>query len=197
MARYALKYNNEFLVADELGDVTGEGDGLFCNDTRLLSRFNFRVGGQTPSLLSSGVSQDNVYFRANVTNRPLPELGGQLTPEGVIHIERTRLLWELGRQHPVMQRDLADRLKVTPRNVTALVDALVDAGFVRRDPHPSDRRALAVGLTAKGQQTFDTLQGDFVTLAGLMFGNVAQPDLAAFTRVLALAAARLSALAEG
>ena len=40
------------------------------------------------------MSEDNVYFRANVTNRPLPELGGRVTPEGVIHIERTRLLWE-------------------------------------------------------------------------------------------------------
>src|SRR4030095_2534439 len=93
MGRYALKYNEEFLVADELGDVTGEGDGLFCNDTRLLSRFNLTVGGKAPSLLSSGVSQDNVYFRANVTNRPLPELGGRGTPGGGIPIERTRPLW--------------------------------------------------------------------------------------------------------
>ena len=93
MRRYALKYDEQFLVADELGDITGEGDGLFYEDTRLLSRFSLTVGGEAPSLLSSGVSQDNVYFRANLTNRPLPELGGALTPEGVIHIERTRLLW--------------------------------------------------------------------------------------------------------
>jgi len=94
MARYALKYDEQFLVANELGDITGDGDGLFFNDTRLLSRFSLIVGGQAPSLLSSGVSEDNVYFRANVTNRPLPELGGRVTPEGVIHIERTRLLWK-------------------------------------------------------------------------------------------------------
>ena len=93
MRRYALKCGEQFLVADELGDVTGDGDGLFYEDTRLLSRLSLTVGGEAPSLLSSGVSQDNVYFRANVTNRPLPELGGALTPEGVIHIERTRLLW--------------------------------------------------------------------------------------------------------
>ena len=94
MERYALKYNEEFLVADALGDITGDGDGLFHNDTRLLSRFSLCVGGAAPSLLSSGVSQDNVFFRANVTNRPLPELGGSATPEGVIHVERTRLLWD-------------------------------------------------------------------------------------------------------
>ena len=93
MERYALKFDEDFLVADALGDITGDGDGLFHNDTRLLSRFNLSIGGAAPSLLSSGVSQDNVFFRANVTNRPLPQLGGSTTPEGVIHVERARLLW--------------------------------------------------------------------------------------------------------
>ena len=90
---FALKNNDEFLVADALGDVTGRGDGLFRNDTRVLSRFALKVGILSPSLLSSGVSEDNVFFRANLTNRPLPELGGNVTPEGVIHIERARFLW--------------------------------------------------------------------------------------------------------
>ena len=94
MGRFALKYNEAFLVADALGDINGDADGLFYNDTRLLSRFDFTIGDAAPSLLSSGLSEDNVFFRANVTNRPLPELGGgSRTPEGVIHVERTRLLW--------------------------------------------------------------------------------------------------------
>jgi glycogen debranching enzyme len=93
MGRFALKYNEAFLVADALGDITGDADGFFYNDTRLLSRFDFTIGDASPSLLSSGLTEDNVFFRANVTNRPLPELGGSRTPEGVIHVERTRLLW--------------------------------------------------------------------------------------------------------
>src|SRR5690606_8069522 len=40
------------------------------------------------------VSRDNVFFTANMTNRPLPPLGGRSLREGVIHIERTRFLWE-------------------------------------------------------------------------------------------------------
>ncbi len=91
MARYALKHDEEFLVANELGDITGDSDGLFYNDTRLLSRFALSVGGRRRRCSSSGVSEDNVFFRANVTNRPLPDLGGRETPEGVIHLERTRL----------------------------------------------------------------------------------------------------------
>ena len=95
---FALKNNEEFLVADALGDINGRGDGFFRHDTRVLSRFHFKVGVEAPSLLSSGVSGDNVFFRANVTNRPLPDLGGRVTPHGVIHIERARFLWD-GRLH--------------------------------------------------------------------------------------------------
>jgi len=91
---FALKHNEEFLVADALGDISGNGDGLFRRDTRVLSRFRLNIGPDPPSLLSSGVSADNVFFRANVTNRPLPELGGRVTPRGVIHIERSRFLWD-------------------------------------------------------------------------------------------------------
>jgi len=98
MGRFALKENEQFLVADEFGDISGPADGLFCRDTRLLSRLSLTIGGRPPSLLQSGVSHDNVYFRAHLTNLPLPELGGAKTPEGVIHLERTRLLWA-GRLH--------------------------------------------------------------------------------------------------
>ena len=34
------------------------------------------VGLARPSRLSSGVSQDNVYFTCHSTNRPLPPMGG-------------------------------------------------------------------------------------------------------------------------
>jgi glycogen debranching enzyme len=91
---FALKHGDTFLVADAFGDVLGDGDGLFHHDTRLLSRYRLTLDGRPPSLLGAAVSQDNVFFTSNSTNHPLPPLGGQSTPEGVIHIERTRFLWE-------------------------------------------------------------------------------------------------------
>jgi glycogen debranching enzyme len=90
---YALKDGDAFVVADAYGNITGEGDGFFHNDTRLLSRFELTLAGMPPSLLSRSVSGDNVFFVAHMTNRPLPLLGGQSAPEGVIHIERTRFIW--------------------------------------------------------------------------------------------------------
>ena len=51
------------------------------------------VGLLKPSRLSSGVSQDNVFFSCHTTNRPLPPMGGRSAPAGVLHIERRRFLW--------------------------------------------------------------------------------------------------------
>lgn len=51
-----------------------------------------------------------------------------------------------------IMRDLADRLGVSPRNMTAAVDALERAGLVNRVAHPNDRRAILVELTPKGAQ---------------------------------------------
>jgi len=95
ISHFSLKHDHMFVVADAIGDVLGRSDGLFKDDTRILSRFDLTVGGVAPALLSSGLSSDNVFFRANLANRPLPQLGeSQATPEGVVHIERSRFIWE-------------------------------------------------------------------------------------------------------
>jgi len=90
----ALKDADTFAVADGWGDMKGGADGLFYHDTRILSRLVLTVGGARPSRLSSGVSQDNVYFTCHSTNRPLPPMGGRSAPAGVLHIERRRFVWD-------------------------------------------------------------------------------------------------------
>jgi glycogen debranching enzyme len=90
---FVLKEGDTYFVMDGHGDVGGGVDGLFHDDTRMLSTFVLRLDGARPSLLSSGVSQDNVFFTANLTNRPLPVLGSTSMPQGVIHLERKRFLW--------------------------------------------------------------------------------------------------------
>jgi DNA-binding MarR family transcriptional regulator len=48
---------------------------------------------------------------------------------------------------PLTQRQLGDRLSLTSGAVTVLVDRLEQAGWVRRCPHPSDRRYILVELS--------------------------------------------------
>ena len=52
---------------------------------------------------------------------------------------------------PHTMRALADRLAADPPYVTLIVDDLEKRGLVRRMPHPEDRRAKLVELTAAGR----------------------------------------------
>src|SRR5258708_35404653 len=85
---YALKDGDTFLVTAPSGDISGAGDGLFHNDTRILSRFSLLLGDQPPSLLSAAITQDNVFFTAHGANRPIPLPGGHPGPPEVVHVER-------------------------------------------------------------------------------------------------------------
>jgi DNA-binding MarR family transcriptional regulator len=49
-------------------------------------------------------------------------------------------------------RSLAALLQYDASNLTGVVDRLEEMGAVRRQPHPSDRRAKGVVLTAEGQR---------------------------------------------
>lgn len=91
---FALKHGDCFAVADAYGDIRGAGDGFFRDDTRVLSEYRLSIGGRATSLLGASLSRDNVLFTANLTNMPIKSLGGRDIPQGAIHIERVRLLWE-------------------------------------------------------------------------------------------------------
>jgi DNA-binding MarR family transcriptional regulator len=52
---------------------------------------------------------------------------------------------------PQTQRELAERLSADPPYVTLMIDDLEERGLVRRKPHPTDRRAKLVELTASGR----------------------------------------------
>lgn len=93
LPRFTLKDRDTFLLADALGDIQGKDDGLFTNDTRMLSRFELSVAGRRPSSLGAAINHDNTLFTAHLTNRPLAAPGELAIPQGTIHIERNRVLW--------------------------------------------------------------------------------------------------------
>src|SRR3954452_13079407 len=63
---------------------------------------------------------------------------------------RMRLLGALHCKGPQIMCDLGEKLGVTPRQVTNLVDALEAEGLVRRTAHPTDRRATVIEITGHG-----------------------------------------------
>jgi DNA-binding MarR family transcriptional regulator len=58
-----------------------------------------------------------------------------------------RLAWK-----PMTGRQLADALGTDPPHVSVIVDELEEKGLVERTPHPTDRRAKIVTVTATGRR---------------------------------------------
>jgi len=104
---------------------------------------------------------------------------------------RATLLMALHRFGPLTQRQLSELLRVTPRNVTGLVDALEAGGLVARGRHPADRRAALVGFTATGRAVAASLDEARQRFAGFLFDDVPADDLARFAAVLDHMLARL------
>ena len=110
---------------------------------------------------------------------------------------RAELLWVLQTSGASTQGSLSKALRTTPRNVTGLVDALEADGFVARTAHPSDRRATLVKLTQKGKSATQAMRRDQDRFARVLFGDVKESDLAAFTKILDAVVKRVSsALSE-
>ena len=69
---------------------------------------------------------------------------------GGLNYARLRLLQALHCGGPAIMRDLGTQLGASPRNMTAIVDALEDAHLVVRRRHPTDRRATIIDLSPEG-----------------------------------------------
>jgi DNA-binding MarR family transcriptional regulator len=64
---------------------------------------------------------------------------------------RARTIRRLARR-PMSMSELAEALGIDRSHATVVVDDLEAQGFVRRKPHPTDRRAKLVEATAKGKR---------------------------------------------
>src|SRR5215469_3390336 len=74
----------------------------------------------------------------------------QLAPLGLTPAQERALRLITRSEEPLRMAELADQLRVVPRSVTTVIDALEHAGLVRREIDPANRRAIRLHLTGKG-----------------------------------------------
>ena len=84
---------------------------------------------------------------------------------------------------PLTLRALAERLTADPPYVTLMVDDLEERGLVQRTPHPDDRRAKLVQLTARGRAAA-TRADAILDEPPAALSDLPAKDLAALVRVL-------------
>ena len=112
-----LKHGDTFAVFDHNGDAIGapgSTDGLYHRDTRYLSHLFLTIDGVRPILLSSTVRDNNAMLTCDLTNPDLRDEAGKMTFEhDLIHIRRSRFLWNGGCYERMAVRNFHDK----PRRV--------------------------------------------------------------------------------
>jgi glycogen debranching enzyme len=91
-----LKHGDTFAVFDQNGDAfagPGRPEGLFHRDTRHLSHFYLTIGGAPALLLSSTLRDDNATLTCDLTNPDLFGADGLAIRRELIHLRRSRFLW--------------------------------------------------------------------------------------------------------
>ena len=84
---------------------------------------------------------------------------------------RAPVLAYLRDQGPTIQSERARALRVSPRNITGLVNGLQASGLVKRLPHPTDGRAALVDLTDDGVRAAAALARDEREFARYLFAD--------------------------
>lgn len=91
----------------------------------------------------------------------------QLGPQ--LSMARAHLLAEVAEAGSVRMGDLSQILGVTPRNVTALVDAIERERLIERRGDPTDRRAILLALSAEGHALIDEINQVQQSISERMF----------------------------
>jgi MarR family transcriptional regulator, transcriptional regulator for hemolysin len=87
-------------------------------------------------------------------------------------------------RQPLSQSELADSLGVEGATMVAMVDRLVKAGFVLREPSTTDRRIKRIVLTPAGSLLYDKVRAAAATFRLELLANVDSKKLLVATELL-------------
>lgn len=81
-----------------------------------------------------------------------------LAPLGLTPAQERALRILARGEEPPRMTELAERLGIVPRSLTTVIDALEEAGLVRREVDPRNRRATLLLLTDRGAVVRDQMR---------------------------------------
>jgi MarR family transcriptional regulator, transcriptional regulator for hemolysin len=97
-------------------------------------------------------------------------------------------LCEVVAGRPPSQAALAAKLGIDRTMMTYLIDDLVEAGYVERQPNPHDRRQRQIVATPRGREAIGALCGQVAEAEEAALGTLDEQERALFRRLLDKAA---------
>src|SRR5215217_1594379 len=117
---------------------------------QLLQAQSFRYAAPVPEIDDETLATWRAFLNAHaqVTRR----ISSELAAAGLPDLSWYDLLWALYRQPDRRLRvnELAREVVLSPTAMSRFVDRVENAGYVRREPDPTDRRALQIAITDAG-----------------------------------------------
>lgn len=96
-------------------------------------------------------------------------------------------------EHPSSKlSDLGAHLGVVPTTASSIVDRLVDRGLVARRRPESDRRSIALSLTAQGRDAFGRLEEEEIATMRIMLDALPEAERETFVRQMTRIAEKVS-----
>ncbi|HMP72034.1 MAG TPA: MarR family transcriptional regulator [Kiritimatiellia bacterium] len=143
-----------------------------------LAVFTRRLAAAMPVLCRSMLRAEESFLAAE-----------SLTPAqyGVLH-------W-LGERDQATMHELADALGLKASTATMVVDRLVEAGWVRREPSQVDRRSVLVAATGSGREVQAKTMAERVKGLKRTFEPLTPEERADYLRLIETLAERLEAQA--
>ena len=114
---------------------------------------------RTPGKLGAWADEDPVQLADllhRLTRRLRRAQADRLAPLGLTPAQERALRLIARSEEPLRMTELADRLGIVPRSLTTVVDALEEAGLVRREIDPRNRRAILLRLTERAPPSATT-----------------------------------------
>lgn len=108
-----------------------------------------------------------------------------------------QVLVAIATEEPTSQLALAQRLGIDKTQMTYVIDALEQGGFVDRRPDPRDRRVRQVRPTAAGLALLDRARGKLRAIEEALMGPLAPAEQVTLRRLLARVALGVADVLSG
>lgn len=101
-----------------------------------------------------------------------------------ITVDQWLVLKNLAENELLSQTELAQLVFKDHPTLTRIIDILSKKGFVKRIPHPQDRRSFQLHLTKQGSEKVKALKPDVAQIREKAWENLDAKDFEEFKRIL-------------
>ncbi len=99
-----------------------------------------------------------------------------------------RCLRLFGMNENLNNKQIAERMNLSPSRLTRIIDGLVAKGYIVREIEPNDRRNMRVSLSGKGILIVQQLNNDYINIHEEILGDIQEeqhkPLITAMTHLL-------------